>query len=100
MSDQRLTCPAHEPHFGNKNSYPVLALLAPPASAKSLSHSFHGLDRTKAGKEKLMNELGNEVKKHPKWQRTLKEGNIELIKLLFPPVGILLEMARVYLEDE
>lgn len=55
---------------------------------------------TDAGKEKLMNELDNEVKKHPKWRRALKEGGVELIKLLFPPAGIPLEMARVYLEDE
>jgi len=55
---------------------------------------------TDAGKEKLMAELGNEVEKHPKWRRALKAGGIELIKVLFPPIGIPLEMARVYLEDE
>ncbi|PZO39974.1 MAG: hypothetical protein DCF17_12655 [Shackletoniella antarctica] len=55
---------------------------------------------TDAGKEKLMAELGNEVEKHPKWRRALKAGGIELIKVLFSPIGIPLEMARVYLEDE
>lgn len=55
---------------------------------------------TDTGKEKLMKELGQEVKQHPKWRRALKEGGIELIKVLCAPIGVPLEMARVYLEDE
>jgi hypothetical protein len=54
---------------------------------------------TNAGQEKLIKEASAEVQKHPKWRRALKEGGIELIKLLFPPIGIPLEMARVALED-
>lgn len=55
---------------------------------------------TDAGKEQLMKELGKEVKRHPKWRRALKAGGIELIKVLCAPIGVPLEMARVYLEDE
>lgn len=55
---------------------------------------------TDAGKEQLMKQLGKEVEKHPTWRRALKEGGIELIKVLYAPIGIPLEMARVYLEDE
>lgn len=54
---------------------------------------------TNAGKSELMKELGQEVEKHPKWRRALKEGGIELIKVLCAPIGVPLEMARVYLED-
>jgi hypothetical protein len=53
-----------------------------------------------AGQENLMKDLSQEVKKHPKWRRALKEGGIELIKVLCAPIGIPLEMARVYLEEE
>ena len=52
------------------------------------------------GKEKLMQELSAEVEKHPKWRRALKEGGIELAKVLFPPIGVPLEMARVYLDED
>ncbi|MEM9119792.1 MAG: hypothetical protein AAGD09_18190 [Cyanobacteria bacterium P01_F01_bin.56] len=55
---------------------------------------------TETGQEKLMKELGQEVQKHPKWRRALKEGGIELIKVLCAPIGVPLEMARVYLEEE
>lgn len=55
---------------------------------------------TEAGQEKLMKELGQEIKQHPKWRRALKEGGIELIKVLCAPIGVPLEMARVYLEEE
>lgn len=55
---------------------------------------------TNAGKEKLMKELGQEVKQHPKWQCALSEGGIELIQALCAPIGIPVEMARVYLEEE
>jgi hypothetical protein len=54
---------------------------------------------TNAGQEKLIKEARAEVQKHPKWRRALKEGGIELIKLLCGPIGIPLEMARVYLEE-
>ncbi len=55
---------------------------------------------TDAGKEQLMKEFDKEVEKHPKWRRALKAGGIELIKVLCAPIGVPLEMARVYLEDE
>jgi len=55
---------------------------------------------TDAGKEQMMKEVGKEVEKHPKWRRALKAGGIELIKVLCVPIGVPLEMARVYLEDE
>ncbi|MGD1943464.1 MAG: pentapeptide repeat-containing protein [Leptolyngbyaceae cyanobacterium] len=55
---------------------------------------------TDAGQEKLMQDLGSAVEKHPKWRRALKEGGIELIKVLFAPIGVPLEMARVYLEPD
>ncbi|MGD1929906.1 MAG: pentapeptide repeat-containing protein [Leptolyngbyaceae cyanobacterium] len=55
---------------------------------------------TDTGKEKLMEQLGQEVKRHPKWRRALKEGGIELIKVLCAPIGVPLEMARIYLEEE
>jgi hypothetical protein len=55
---------------------------------------------TETGQEKLMKDLGQEVQKHPKWRRALKEGGIELIKVLCAPIGVPLEMARVYLEEE
>jgi uncharacterized protein YjbI with pentapeptide repeats len=54
---------------------------------------------TNAGQEKLIKEASAEVQKHPKWRRALKEGGIELIKVLCGPIGIPLEMARVYLEE-
>ncbi|MBW4458895.1 MAG: pentapeptide repeat-containing protein [Nodosilinea sp. WJT8-NPBG4] len=55
---------------------------------------------TDAGKEQLMKQLGKEVEKHPKWRRALKVGGIELIKVLCAPIGVPLEMARVYLENK
>jgi type VI protein secretion system component VasK len=51
------------------------------------------------GKRKLIKEASAEVQKHPKWRRALKEGGIELIKFLCAPIGIPLEMARVYWEE-
>jgi len=46
-----------------------------------------------------MAEAGGEIKKHPKWRQTLKAGGIKLLKQLCEPISILLEMARVYLEE-
>lgn len=55
---------------------------------------------TESDQEKLMKELRQEIEKHPKWRRALKEGGIELIKVLCAPIGVPLEIARVYLEEE
>ena len=65
------------------------------ALLKTLSDTYN--TNTDAGKEKLIQEVGEEVKKHPKWRRALKEGGIELVKVLCAPIGVPLEMARVYL---
>ena len=55
---------------------------------------------TAAGQGLLMKQFDQEVQKHPKWRRALKEGGIELIKVLCAPIGVPLEMARVYLEED
>ena len=55
---------------------------------------------TDAGQGLLMRQFDEEVEKHPKWRRALKEGGVELMKLLFPPISIPWEMAMVYLEDD
>ena len=64
----------------------------------TLAETYNTTSET--GQAKLMKELGEEIEKHPKWRRALKEGGIELIKVLCAPIGIPLEMARVYLEDD
>ncbi|MEM6432270.1 MAG: pentapeptide repeat-containing protein [Cyanobacteria bacterium P01_D01_bin.115] len=55
---------------------------------------------TDTGQGLLMKQFDQEVEKHPKWRRALKEGGVELMKLLFPPISIPWEMAMVYLEEE